>query len=586
MNARTFTGTTWLVLVLMLAGCAAPPSAPQAQGRTSESRQQAGPKRITAAISGEPVILSETARQGGPSTVGTQLEDLINAGLARLDDQGLLHPQIAGAVPSLENGLWRLFPDGRMETTWKLRSRVTWHDGTPFTTDDLLFTAVLEQDREVPRASRNVAYDTIDHVGAPDAETITILWNRPFIHADRMFTRAFTFAPPMPKHILERAYIEDKATLMQQPYWLTEFVGTGPYRLREFVRGSHLVLEANPAYILGQPKIDEIEVKFVQDSNALMANVLAGTVELTFGAGFSIDQALQVREQWRAGRVDAGPGNWIALWAQLLNPNPPIVANLQFRRALYHAIDRQQMADTLMYGLTSVAHSFMDPNQPAYREIEARLIRYEYDPRKAREMIQALGYTRGPDGFFRSDLSERPDSSGRDASTRRLAVELRTTSRPEMQQNAMLAVADYWQQIGAGVEPLVVPIQRALDGEYRATYPGFELLAGGPHDLEGIGQYHGSKARVPENNFVGSNRSRYMNPEFDALIEQYLVTVPRQERMQILGQIIYHISENLNVMPLVYGASFIMVGDRIVGVGPQKAPGSSMLWNSHEWDVK
>jgi peptide/nickel transport system substrate-binding protein len=241
---------------------------------------------------------------------------------------------------------------------------------------------------------------------------------------------------------------------------------------------------------------------------------------------------------------------------------------------MYHALDRQQMVDTLLYGLGTVVHSFMAPNQPQYRDLEARVMRYDYDPRRAAQLIEGLGYTKGPDGFFR------------DASGQRLAVELRTTAVNQLQLSTQAAIADSWQQMGVGVDQVVVPTQRQNDFEYRATYPAFEILVGTPNDLDGIGGFHSSKARLPENNFVGSTHSRYMNPELDGYIDRYFVTIPTQERMQTLGNIMSHMAENVVVMPLFYTPGPVVIANRITGAGATKAPETSPLWNVHSWDVK
>src|SRR5437764_794195 len=92
---------------------------------------------------------------------------------------------------------------------------------------------------------------------------------------------------------------DDQAALRPQ-------LAAGPFKLKEWASGSHLVLEAFDGYALGRPKIDEIEVRFILDSNTLVANVLADTIDLTLGRGISIEQALQVRDQWRRGKVDPG----------------------------------------------------------------------------------------------------------------------------------------------------------------------------------------------------------------------------------------------------------------------------------------
>jgi peptide/nickel transport system substrate-binding protein len=256
---------------------------------------------------------------------------------------------------------------------------------------------------------------------------------------------------------------------------------------------------------------------------------------------------------------------------QLLTPNPPIVGNAEFRKAILYAIDRQSMAETLTYGWASKADSFMNPNQPQYREIEGRITRHDYDPRKAATMIEGLGYTRGADGTYR------------DATGQRLSVELRSLAGNL--EPFKLAVAGYWRDLGVGVDEQIVPFQRANDTEYRATFPAFEVLTQ-PNDLGGLPLLHGRFTRLPENNFTGGNNwSRMMDPQFDALLDRWQATIPKPERIQVLGQILYEISDRLNVMPLVYGVRPIAISSRMQNVGVGTTVEASQAWNVHAWDV-
>ncbi len=93
-----------------------------------------GPKKIVAAMMSDPPSISSEVVGAGSGTIqgGDALEDLVNAGLTEVDDKGTLRPQLSEVVPTLDNGLWRLLPDGRMETTWTLRAGAVWHDGVPF----------------------------------------------------------------------------------------------------------------------------------------------------------------------------------------------------------------------------------------------------------------------------------------------------------------------------------------------------------------------------------------------------------------------------------------------------------------------
>ena len=561
-------GAVIILLTSFMAACATSPGgAPRLPA--DEAVRSAAPKRITAAIKFDPPTLNVKLN---PATVAgvDQIEDLVNAGLAIFGERDVLRPQLAEAVPSAENGLWRLFPDGRMETTWRIKPNARWHDGTPFSSQDLVFTAAVVADPDIA-VLRDVAYTFIDAVEAPDPQTITVKWKQPFIEADAMFTRQL--AQPMPRHLLERTYTESKSTFTEHPYFSIDYVGTGPFRVQELVSGSHLLLRAYDDYVLGRPKIDEIQVKFFPDPNVLVANVLAGAVEVSLGCGISLEQAAQVRDQWGDGRMENALKSWLVIYPQFISPSPPIITDVRFRRALLHAIDRQELVDSLQYGLVPVAHSILSPNQPRYREIEERnVVRYEYDPRRAVQLIEGLGYARGPDGIFR------------DAAGQRLSLEYRTITT-DINQKTLFAVADYWQRAGVAIETVVIPTQRATDLEYRANFPAVELLRQ-PDDIRGMVRFHSSEARTAERGYTGTNNARYINPELDALLERYRTTIPQQERIQVIGQIIHHISDQLNAIGLFYDGQPVLVANRLLNIGPGPGEFTTQAWNAHEWDVK
>lgn len=562
-----------IAMVVTLAGCGSANSlgVEQTGARTA---QTAAPKRITAAILSEPPVLASALLGGGPRPLkGIEgVEWLLSAGVAMYDVQGALHPQLAEAVPTLENGLWRVLPDGRMETTWRVRANARWHDGTPVTSDDLIFTLEVWEDKELP-FRRGAAFDIIESVGAPDSSAVTVRWHKPFLDADTLFT--FELALPQPKHLLQAAYAENKRTFAELPYWSDQFVGAGPYKLREFARNSHLVMEANENYVLGRPRIDEIIVRFIPDPNALLANILAGTVDLTLGLGISLDQGMQAQDRWKAGRMEIMRNYALSLWPQLLSPSPAVIGDVQFRRALLHALDRQQLADSLLQrGLSAVAHGVVAPHEADYREVEASIVRYEYDPRRATQLIEELGYTRRAGEFFR------------DAGGQRFAIEIRTDANVDMRMKVMLATADYWQGVGVGVETVGVPPQQGRDREYQATRPGFELT-NAPYNLRFIGNRHSSLTPLPANNFLGANRTRYINAEYDGLIEKYLTTISKPERLGLVRELARHTSDRVLVLGLFYDVDAVLIGDRIVGVtAPAIDTQASQSWNAHEWDVK
>src|SRR4029434_7463688 len=109
--------TILLILIPVLAACAPSPNAP---GQAASNPVATGPKRITAAIMSNPPTISADNVVAGSGTYqgGDSLEELMNAGLTHRDELGRRRAQLAEAVPTLENGLWKVLPDGKMETTW------------------------------------------------------------------------------------------------------------------------------------------------------------------------------------------------------------------------------------------------------------------------------------------------------------------------------------------------------------------------------------------------------------------------------------------------------------------------------------
>ncbi len=575
MTAR-YAGMALLGILVMLFALGCAPASPPAPGASSQGSaapaQPSPPKWITAAFLSDPPTLMNrvnSAVAGGRTSAGiSEMADIVNSSMTVAVERGVLQPRLAEDVPTLENGLWRVLPDGRTETTYRIKPHAQWHDRTPFTAADLVFSVQVAQDRELPFV-RTLAYELIDRIEIVDTRTALVTWKRPFIEADQLFAGSEL----IPRHLLERAYLEDPAGFALLPYWSTEFVGLGPFKLREFVRGSHLVLEANERYVLGRPRLDGIEIKFLPDPNTLAANLLADAVQLTIGQTISLESALTVAEQWRDGRVEVSPasaGNPMHIFPQFINPSPAVIGDVRFRRALYHAIDRQEIVDSTMAGKAVLADGILwDPNDREWPGIEQSIVRYPFDPRRASQLIDEIGYSKGGDGFYREP-----------GTGQRLTVELRTLVSFDTGVKIIFPIADYWQRAGVGVETLVVPQQRQADREYRATRPGFDL-ARSPRDLS---RHHSDEIALPENRFTGANRARYGNPELDALIDRYYVTIPWNERMMVLSQVVRHMTDQVTVMGIFFDVSPALAANRLVNIKAGRM-GTDPV-NAHEWDLR
>lgn len=570
MEAPLKTAIVLLAMGLIASGCGIPQNRSTA-GDGGAAASSTAPKRLTVAIMGNPPHAN--ARVTVESSVAGmhEIDQMLHAGLTNVDDRGKRIPQLAEQVPTTDNGLWRVLVDGRMETTWQLRPNATWHDGTPFTAADLAFTASLGRDRDL--GGNDALYRLVESAEAVDDHTFKVVWRETFILADTMFTRetSRSYHQPIPKHIVESTYQTDKTKIPELSYWSDNFVGLGPFKLREFVRGSHFVFDAFDGYVLGRPKIDTVEVRFIPDAATALANVLSGRVDFVMGRGLSVDEAVVARDQWRDGKPLISNTSRYWMWPKFANPNPPVMLDVRFRRALLHAINRQELVDTVQAGYGGINHSVVDPSDVDFQDAERRVLKYEYDPAKAIEMIGALGFTRGSDGIFRGGGNEP------------LSMEIRS-SQGTTDEKALFAIADYFKRVGVAADAFVIPEQMSEDREWRAAFPALAMQRGGYGPAQ-LPRYGTSQIPTAANRYSSPQFSAYSNAEFDALLQRYEKTIPLRERVQIFGDIVFHMTDVVNQLPLFFTVDVEMVHDRLLNVMPKYKDGTT-AFNAHEWELR
>lgn len=562
-----------LVAMVLLTACAAP-AGPGGTSTQPGPSQTSGPKRIVVSVTSDlPVLRAQMNRAAGGALAGAvELEQLVNAGLTIADDRSVIRPELAEEVPSVEKGSWRVFDGGRMETTWRIRDGASWHDGVPYTSADLVFSAQVMQDPTMPDF-RTLGFRAVESVAAPDPRTFVITWSQPFIGADQTFGAVGSLpALPIPKHLLEQTYIQNKAGFLELPYWSEQFVGAGPFKLKDFVRGSLLVLEANDHYVLGRPKIDQIEVRFNPDPTTLVVALLSGALDQPIGRGVAFEQGLELEPQWRTGKVTFAPGSGVKVWPQLLNPRPAVISDVRFRRAVYQAIDRQQISDALLAGKGEVAHTIVTPGDREFPYVADAAVKYAFDPGQTAQALQGLGYVLGPDGKYR------------DSAAQPLVIELRS-SPMDLLRKTKLAIADNWERAGIAVSVVDDSPQQRGDNEYRATFPGFDISRASS-GVDAFQTLHSSQARTPQSRYVGENGPNLISPEFDALIERFLTTIPFEERMRVAGDMVYAMTDQVIVLDQFYESSPTAVANRILNVPPKPGRGGTLTWNVHLWDVQ
>lgn len=554
-------------LALLITACA-PPGASQGGGR-SQPEAQSAPKRIAVGILGEPHTLSQainTAGTGSIRGVG-EVERMIHTGVTILNGKGDRVPALAEQSVTIENGLWKVLPDGTMETRWTIRPDARWHDGTPVTAEDLVFTVRASLDKELA-FGQGAGFNAIGNAEAVDARTVLMKWKNTYIEADQLFSYGYLL--PFPKHLLEPQYVNNKAAFMELPYWTTEFIGAGPYRVTNFQRGAFMEMKAYDNFVLGKPKISDVVVKFLQDPNVLVANLLAGELEMTLGRGLSLEQGLEMQRRWN-GRMEAQLGSWLAHYPQQgVYANPQALREVNFRRALLHSLDRQTISDELVGGRSPVAHSILTPQSPDYAAVASSIVKYDFDVRRAGQLLEQLGYIKQADGLYY------------DGAGQKLGFRAQTNAGDDFKDKMLFSSADQWKRAGIDVEVYISPRQQASDREYRATLPGTDLVRQ-PFDPARL---ISKDIPTPQNNWVGSNRTGWSDPEHDRLADLYYVTIPLNERRQHIAGMMKILTEQAMPLGVIYDVGPVMISARMLNVAENLPEGVAESWNSHEWDYR
>ena len=558
-------------LPLMLALCALVVSACTAAPLPGPDRPLAAeapgapPKVLTIAILREPPGLHADLIQGGGSGI-RQVYNLAQDLLVREDARGALVPQLAVEPISTESGTWRIFPDGSMETTWKLRPGIKWHDGTPFTAADLLFSFTVYKDPQVPNVVGQ-PLALMESATAPDPLTFVVRWSSTYVGAGE--------APgliPMPRQRLESAYHTDRSAFAAGPWFTTEYVGLGPYRLERWDRGVSMKFSRFGDYYRGLPPIDTVAVRFLSDTGTMVANLLAEAVDVVLPQSVDIAVALDLRRRW------AGTGNQVLFELGALrylevqhraeHERPRFSTTSQpVRQALYQALDRNMLADALGEGSEPSADSWFPPNGALRSQVEAWIPRFPFDPARAQQLLVDAGWARGGDGTWQRD-GERFD------------IQISGTQGTSTERELNI-IADAWKAIGVEARLYVVPTALVGDREYRSKLPGAGLTSL-PHRRLTTDPFHSRSIASETNRWSGPNRSGYAKPRVDEVLDRLAVTIDPLERITLHRQLLQEQMGDVALMPLYWIADPVLALRGVKGIQDNSTVEST--WNIFQWD--
>ena len=474
-------------------------------------------------------------------------------------------------VPSIEAGTAVIEPladggDG-MAVSYTLDPRARWGDGTPITTRDVVFSWEVGRHPQSGVAAHSY-YRRVLSIDVHDEHRYTVHYDR--LDYDYPTVGAFGL---LPEHLERAIFEEDPATYRNRTRYETEPANPGlyhgPYLITEVARGSHIRFERNPSWWGRKPYFKRIVVRTIENTVALEANLLSGTVDFIAGElGLPIDQAIAFEER-HGDRfvVEYKPG----LIFEHLTPSfdNPILRDARVRRALLTGLDRQAISERLFGGRQPVADTNVNPLDWVHHD---GVRKYAYDPDAAAAMLEEAGWTPGDDGVRRNAGGEP------------LRLELMTTAGDRTRELVEQVIQSQWRELGVDVRIRNEP-PRVLFGETVAKrkFTGFALFAWvSSPEASPRGTLHSEQIPRPENGWSGNNVAGYSNPEADRLTDAIEVELDRERRRALWAELQALYADDLPDLPLYFRANAYIRPKWLAGVRPTGHQFSSTLW-VEEW---
>lgn len=490
--------------------------------------------------------------------------------LASWDPSGNLVAVLADELPSLENG--GLAEDGR-SVTWKLKQGVRWHDGMPFTSDDVVFN--WEYSRNPATAAvTSGAYKDI-RVEKVDQYTVRVLFAAP----QPFWADAFVGPNGMiiPKHLFE-PYAGEKSR--EAPTNLRP-VGTGPYKFRDFKAGDMILGEINPGYHqLNRPYFDAIELKGGGDAVSAARAVLQ-TGEYDYAWNMQVeDEVLKRLEAGGKGTVVITPGGSIEHiqlnstdpWVEVdgerssITTRHPTLGDPAVREALAMLVDRDSIGKYI-YGRTGSATANYINNPERFR---SNGVTFEFNIEKAIAILEQAGWRKGADGI-----------RGKDGKQLKYVFQT-SINQPRQKTQAIVKQACEKAGIGIEIKAVTASVFFSSDPANADTYPHFyadlQMYNTGPSRPDPgvwMQSFLSTEVASKANKWQGRNITRWRNAEFDDLYRAAEAALDAVNRAALYIQMNDLVVSQRVVIPIVYRPA--------VAARSQKLQAMPSGWDSTFW---
>lgn len=442
---------------------------------------------------------------------------------------------------------WKI-SDNKKTITFDLRKDVKWHDGKPFTAEDVKFTYQTIIDENTPTAYDG-DFKIIDNVTIPDNYTVRVDYKTPFAPALNSWTMSI-----LPKHLLEGKKIT-QSPLQRNP------IGTGPYEFVKWESGKSITLKANRDYFKGSPYLAKYVLKIIPDTAAMYMTLLNQDIDLMSMS------PLQYTKQTDSSQFE----NHFNKHSYLSNSYAYIGYNLKkkmfrdkkVRQALSYATPKKDIIKSVLFGQGQVATG---PYKPGTYWYNPDVARYNYNIDKAKQLLEEAGWKD-------TDGDNILDKNGQNFS-----FTLMTNQGNSNRSKVAEIVQQSWNKLGIKVEIRVIE-WATLINEY-IDKRNFDALVMGwsiPMEPDLYDVWHSSKCKDKNLNFIC-----YQNDELDKLIEKARLTFDMEKRKELYFKAQEILAEDQPYTFLYVPKALVGLHKRFRGVEPAPA---GITYNLEEWYV-
>ncbi len=465
------------------------------------------------------------------STAGQRIAQLISPGLINFDDQSRPAPDLAREYQWLDSRT--------LEFT--LREHLTFHDGTPLTSEDVkaTFEGMITHAVPSPRADK---LEAIERVEAVAPLTVRIHLKRPY--APMLSELSLGILPR------SRALPPDASKQDREP------IGAGPFRFAAQPDEEHLVLLPFEGYYGGKPRIRQLLIRTVRDQTTRVLELLKGRADLAVGnVSPSLFPALGANP---ALRIRSSPGSAYAYLGLNLRSGP--LLDPRVRRAICHAIDVKPLLETKFHGFAQPATGMLPGSHWAY----AKTAGCQADPARAVELLHQAGYAGAETSV---DAAGAPSARGEAEGKRRLHLTMKT-STDRFRKSIALVFQEQLALVGIEMEIRSLEFGTFFNDVRKGNFDLFTLVWSEviePDLLRWV--YASSNIPGPENAFGGLNRMGYRNRQLDVLLERATQADPDERRALYAGALGL-IDADLPCIPLWHERSPAIVSARLLEFEP------------------